>query len=899
MPKREDFMGRIARSRVPFVAFLIVLMFSFFGAAASAAGRDVVRATLSNGLRVVIVRNTLAPVVATSVNYLVGSDETPAGFPGTAHAQEHMMFRGGPGLSADQLANIGSVMGGEFNANTRESLTQYLYTVPSEDLDIALHIEALRMAGVSNDEKAWDKERGAIEQEVAQDLSMPAYKLYQKLRAELFAGTPYEHDALGTRLSFANTTAALLKDFHDRWYAPNNAILVVVGDLNAKATLAKIKRLFGPLKAKKLPARPRIAFKPVRPRALSIDTDSPYETQVIAMRLPGLRNRDFPALEVLADVLASRRFDLYGLVADGKALAADFSLDALPKAGVGYAAVSFPAGGDANAIEREMRAILTKVAKNGVPAELVEAAKLQERRDAAQQKNSIAGLASVWSDAIALYGLRSPDDDLKRIQKVTVADVNRVARKYLRLDRAISALLLPQGSGKPVASGGGFGGPETIALGEANATELPDWAETAVSRLTVPASTLHPTVTTFANGLTLIVQPENVSDTVAVYGHIRNRPQTETPPGKEGVDLLLNPLLSFGTEHLDRLAFQKALDEVGASERAGTDFSIQVLSQDFDRGVGLLADNELHPALPGPAMALVKPQIARAVAARNKSPGFLVQRALREALFPASDPSLRDATEDSVNALTLDDVRSYYRTVFRPDLTTVVVIGNITPEKARAGIDKYFGAWTATGPKPETDLPTVPPNHAASLAVPDASRVQDNVVLSHNLGLKRSDPDYYALSLGNAVLGGGFYSTRLSNDLRKNTGLVYSAGADLNVGRIRGVYSVTYACDPENVTKAARIVVQEIRTMQTTPVAADELLRAKALLLRQMPLSEASIAGIAGGFLNRRELDLPLDEPTLAAKRYIELEPADIEAAFAKWMRPGDLARVTQGPTPQ
>src|SRR5580698_9650666 len=97
---------------------------------AGATHSTVLRATLANGLRVVIVRNTLAPVVATSVNYMVGSEETPAGFPGTAHAQEHMMFRGSPGLSADQLANIGSIMGGDFNANTRESLTQYLYTIP-------------------------------------------------------------------------------------------------------------------------------------------------------------------------------------------------------------------------------------------------------------------------------------------------------------------------------------------------------------------------------------------------------------------------------------------------------------------------------------------------------------------------------------------------------------------------------------------------------------------------------------------------------------------------------------------------------------------------------------------------------------------------------------------------
>src|SRR5438105_8497388 len=115
-------------------ALFAALVFSLGGSAAPQNdSQQVLRAALPNGLRVIIVRNTLAPVVATAVNYLVGSDETPRGFPGTAHAQEHMMFRGSPGLSTDQLAAIGTVMGGNFNANTRESVTQYLFTVPSED----------------------------------------------------------------------------------------------------------------------------------------------------------------------------------------------------------------------------------------------------------------------------------------------------------------------------------------------------------------------------------------------------------------------------------------------------------------------------------------------------------------------------------------------------------------------------------------------------------------------------------------------------------------------------------------------------------------------------------------------------------------------------------------------
>lgn len=859
---------------------------------------NIARATLANGLRVVVVRNTLAPVVATSVNYLVGSDEAPQGFPGTAHAQEHMMFRGSPSLTADQLASIGSFMGGNFNANTRESVTQYLFTVPAEDLDVALHVEAARMQGVSDSDAGWDQERGAIEQEVAQDLSNPYYVLYAKLRAILFAGTPYEHDALGTRASFDKTTAAMLEQFHDRWYAPNNAILVIVGDVDPQATVTEVKRLFGSLKPKTLPARPAIALKPAQATSLILETDRPTETQVIAMRMPGLDSADFPALEVLSDVLNNHRFDLYGLVPAGKAIDAEFALEPLPHAGLGYAVVSFPPNGDAKAVEDDARAILRRVAQDGVPADLVEAAKIQEIRQAELQKNSIPELASVWSDALALYGLRSPDDDLARINNVTVADVDRVARKYLDVDHAVFALMVPNPSGKPSATSDGYGGQESIALGEAKATELPVWAQSAFARLEVPASTLHPVVSTLSNGMTLIVQPEDVSDTVSIFGHIRNRPETEVPSGQEGVAEVLDPLFGYGTEHLDRVSFQQALDAIGASENAGADFAIKILSRDFDRGVALLADNELHPALPPEAFESVRQQIAETVVARNASPAYLARRGLRASLFPADDPSLRDSTPESVRGLTLAEVRDYFRSTYRPDLTTIVVIGNITPARAREVIEKYFGAWTAEGPKPQTDLPQVPPNRAAAIAVPNNSRVQDSVLLAQTLDLTRSDPDYYALELGNNVLGGGFYSSRLSIDLRKNSGLVYSVGSQIQGGRTRSVYFVQFASDPQNVSKANDIVVREIGAMQTTPVSAGELARTKALLLRRIPLADASIDGIAAGFLEREELNLPLDEPTRAAERYISLGPAEVQAAFQKWMRPADLARVSQGPAP-
>ena len=213
---------------------------------------------------------------------------------------------------------------------------------------------------------------------------------------------------------------------------------------------------------------------------------------------------------------------------------------------------------------------------------------------------------------------------MERIEQVTVADVNRVARQYLELDDAVSAVMVPQGSGAPVPRAAASVDRRTSPSARHAPTELPSWAQTALSRLSVPAITTNPVMTRLPNGLTLIVQPEDVSDTVSIFGHIRNRPETETPAGHEGVSQILDELLSYGSEHLDRLAFQRALDEVGVRERAGTDFAAETLTPGFSRAVELLADNELHPALPQPAMEVVRNQLAQVVAARNKSPAYLI-----------------------------------------------------------------------------------------------------------------------------------------------------------------------------------------------------------------------------------------------------------------------------------
>src|SRR5580658_1018798 len=404
-------------------AVVLVAASLISGQEKSPGNSDVTRATLDNGLRVVIVRNPLAPVVTVEDNYLVGGNETPPGFPGMAHAQEHMAFRGCTGMSADQTAAVYAELGGENNADTQQNITQYFATVPAADLDVALKAQAACLTGIEDSNSEWTQERGAIEQEVARDLSNPTYKFIDRLNQDMFSGTPYAHDPLGTKASFDATTGEMLKSSYRTWYAPGRAILVIVGDIDPAATLEKVRQLFGAIPNHPTPPPPVIELGPVKSESFTLDSNLPYALVFIAYRFPGTSSADYPAAQVLADVLSSQRADLYGMVPAGHALAAEFGLaEQYEKASVGYAVAALPAAGDAKAALAEMRKILETYAQQGVPEDLVTAAKRREVADAEFERNSIPGLANAWSNAIAAEGRASPDEDVAAIQRVNLSD---------------------------------------------------------------------------------------------------------------------------------------------------------------------------------------------------------------------------------------------------------------------------------------------------------------------------------------------------------------------------------------------------------------------------------------------------------------------------------------------
>ena len=880
------------------LAAAVVCACSAWSSAALAAGpADVARATLANGLRVVVVRDTLAPVVTTEVNYLVGSDEAPKGFPGTAHALEHMMFRGSPGLSKDQLAAIAANLGGSFNADTTQSVTQYFFNTPAQDLDVALHTEALRMRGLDLADAGWAKERGAIQQEVSRDLSSPDYKFYSQLQAQLFEGTPYEHTPLGTKASFDKTTAAMLRTFHQRWYAPNNALLVIAGDVDPAATLAKVKAQFGGIPRKTLPQRPRFDFRPVAAKAVSLTTDSPYGSVYLAYRMPGLRSADYATALVLGRALGSQRAPLFGMGMDGSALYGGFSLNAMPQAGIGMAVGIYARGADPQPVLLKMRSILSDAATRGIDPELVEAAKRKAIAGLEFQKNSVDGLANGWSYALAFQGLKSPDAIRQAIEAVTPAGVDALAKASFDPDHAVTAILTPETSDKPVASKG-FGGAESFSSSPDKPVQLPDWAAKAFGQLQVPRSTLAPVSYMLPNGLRLVVQPESISDTVEVFGRIRTNPDLQEAQGEEGVSDVLDGLFPYGSVSLNRLQMQRALDEISASAQAGSSFSLAVPAVHFEQGMALLADNQLDPALPAEAFKIVQHQQVGAVAGQLQSPDFLMQFGIAKALLPPADPALRHATPEQLQKLTLDQVRQYRAQTFRPDMTTIVIVGNVDPAKAKQIVERAFGAWHASGPRPVVEYGAVPPNPPGQLHVPDASAVQDAVQMVQTIDVTRDDPERYALNLGNQVLGGGFYASRLYRDLRDRTGLVYSVDSSFDFDKHRGTYTVSYGSDPARAVAASTVVVKDLKQMQAAPVTASELERAKSILLRQIPLSEASFGAIGGQLLSLASEGRPLDALTIAARHYLQLSAADVQQAYAKHIRPDAFVIAVKGPAP-
>jgi zinc protease len=891
-------MSECTRARFAFAALALTLCLpSGSGAAAPPSpGVTVTRATLANGLRVVVLRDTLAPVVSTWLNVQAGADDEA--YTGLAHAQEHMFFRGSKTLSGAGGDQVAGLTGDQDNADTQSEITQYFHFVPSADLDLALQLDRNRFVGLLDTQKDWSEERGAIEQEVTHDNSDANFRLYVKMLHVIVAGTPYADDGLGTVASFDhNIQAPQLRAFYNAWYHPNNAIYVIAGNVDPQATIALVKRFMGTVPAVPVPAHKPVHLAPLVAAHFTDTSDQSTTEAMIGYRFPGYEDRLYAASVVLADVLNSQRGDLYGLVAAGKAQSVEADASAWPKAGmlqlISHVAV---ATAPQRALD-DLAAVAAGYRTNGVPQDLIDAAKQREIVKEHTSAASTFELAATWSESLAVEK-RTPDQDVAAISAVTKADVDAVAHDYLIADTASTGYAIPK-VGDAAAGGQDTAG----ASGETKTTRttnepLPPWALASLAHLKVPERTIAPVTYTLPNGLRLVVQTERASPSIALAGLVLHNAGLEETAGTRGVQSLVDALMPFGTTSLTRLEYQAKLDAISATVSNGYSFSLDVPSENIESGLALLADDELHPAFDAKSFDVVKAERVDALTGDATNPTHLAAVAAADALYPTGDPARAFPTPDGVKALSLDDVKSAYAASFRPDLTTIVIVGDITPERARTLVQNAFGSWQATGARPSVFPAPVANNAPMAANIPATGRLQDTVTLAETLPLTLADPDRGALEVANAVLSGDF-SSILIRDMRVTTGYVYNVGSGLEAGKTRSLFRVQYACAPNNFAKAQAVLERDLQQLGMTPLPDERLQRAKSHLLSEVTLEAASYDSLARRLLANASIGLPADHDYALAGDELAATPATVRDAIARFIRPLGFVRTVEGPTPQ
>ena len=854
----------------------------------------VMQATLANGMHVVLLTNRLAPVVTTVLTYGVGSDDDT--MPGIAHAVEHMMFRGTKDVSAGQFAIMATRAGAEYNAETQNTATSYYFKMPSAYTGLALRLESDRMTGAVDREADWKTERGAIEQEVRAHESVPGAAIVAKMRHAFFGDTPYAEDGVGTVPSFEKMHASDIAAFYHAWYHPNNATLVVAGDIDAAKTLAEIHRDFDPIPSAALPAHKTYAVKPVSATTLHDSVaELPVPIGAAIYRFPSLTSPDYAAGKVLAAVLQSGRGALVDLQVKGQILGAISVQGAYRDVGMlMVAGIGLP-GSTPQSVQSALDGALGGYIKDGVPAELVDSAKLRLLSLQDYRQASISGLAFSWAGSLAVTG-DSPDAQYAQIQKVSVDDVNRVLRTYVVPQSAVSMLMEPKATNAaPHADRASTA--ENVQYTPDKEEALPSWAVAYFrAPLRVPQSDRKIARYRLPNGLTLTVRPESFSPTVVIRGSIRNSPDLYEPRGKDGVSQIAEALLPWGTTTYDREQYQAQLDAIAANTDLGPSFETTVQAKNFDRAVQLLADGMLHPAFPAAAFTLIKNNTTRTLTAVEHQPQTQAAIARTNALYPPGDPRRRRATAATVAAITPDDVKHWYNFAYRPDLTTIAIVGDVKPQYAREVIQRYFGSWKATGKKPSFKYPVVKSGKTTSVTVTSPTSTHSEVTLTQVINVHRGNPDAIALELANTMLSDEGTGSMLFRDLRTDRGYVYEVDSSMDIGRSSSTFSIDFSSDAKNVSRAQAAAVAAIRRLQLKPVPDIELQRAKALLLAQRVLPLDSYSGIAGDILDTAKSGISAEDEDLFWLRLLTTTPAQVRDAMRRWIRPTSFSRVITAP---
>jgi zinc protease len=875
------------------------------GPAASASGltAGVQETVLPNGLTVLIKEVRSAPVVSFSVWYRVGSRNEHTGITGVSHLLEHMLFKGTRQLQLGEIARTFFLNGAAFNASTYYDWTNYYATIASDRLELAMRIEADRMVNSRIDKADLESEMTVVRSELEGGENSAGRLLWQSVVSTAFQAHPYRWPVIGWRSDVENVSRDAIYQYYRTHYGPNNAVVVVVGDVAAADALKMVQRHFGTIKPIPKPPEVHTTEPPQRgERRVIVRRSGSLPRVVVAWKAPAALDADSYALDVLSGALGEGRTSrLYQeLVEKGLATSVDAGAPSLRDPFLFTVSATARRGVAAEQLEKALLDEVEKVTSSPITAEELTRAQRRAEADFVFQTNSVTAQARQLGYWAMVGDWRFLATYLDRVRALTPADIQAVAKKTFTADTRTVGHFVPSDGGGPAAP------PPREASARVERPKRGD-RPIPLPRTSTPRAADRQ-VTRFAldNGISVIVQESHVTPTVALRASVPAGSLAE-PRDRSGVAGFTASMLTRGTLQRSALGFAAALEDVGAGLGASADTLVttitgQALTRDFDLVLDLFTEMLRQPAFPAADLDRLKGEAISAIAQGKTNPDRVASLAFDRAVFPDGHP-LRPQTfeesEASVAALTRDDLVAFHRRQYGPDRMIVVVAGDVTPDQVRAALQKRLGDW----PRNSETQPVVPPDlslqaspSALDLTVPD--RTQTSIVWGHAGGLRRNDPDFYATQVMSLVLGGGALTSRLSTAIRDDQGLAYSVFGYFDASLYPGPFRVVLGTNPANAKKALAGLDAEVRRIQKDGVTAREVDEAVAYLTGRFPLRLETNAGVAEMLWGMEFYNLGADYIDRYASYYRAVTVPQVNEAARVHLHPERATAVVAGPPP-
>ncbi len=796
-----------------------------------------VHTTLSNGLRVVLVEDHSAPVVALSVWVRTGSADERPDEAGMAHVFEHMLFKGTERRAVGEIAATVEASGGNINAFTSYDMTVYHITMASRDVATGVDVLADSVLHSTFDPAELAKETEVVVEEIRRGEDSPGQVLSKELFSIAYADHPYRDPVIGTEASVRSFTRDGLLAFHRRWYVPSNMTFVAVGDFERASMLQKVEQGFA-----SAPAADATHGRPPEPEqsgARAVVLHRPFQQTLFGIAYPATRfaDPDTAYLDLLSSVLGGGESSrLYRNVKDRLGLVHSIGAAAYTPFDRGMFFIDAqlePANVEA-ALAATLHEIERLRERGPSPAEL-ERARVNLLASEVRERETMDGQARKFGYYETLAGgLEAERAYLDRIQGATAEDVQRVAAAYLRPDRANVAVLLPEGVRPELTP------PAVLAayVPRGQGERAPNREELAggIFRYTLP------------NGLRVIVKPVHTIPLVSLRAAFLGGQLAETPE-TQGLTSFLAEALDRGTEHRSSAQLATDVEDLagslaGFSGRNSFGITAEFLTRTLDSGLEIFTDVLLHPAFDPLELSKLKRDRLAALERREDDLSAKAFELFADGLYPGHPYRFSlIGTPETIEKLDRARLVEYWSTYAIPQNGVLAVVGDVDPDSVVAKLEALLEEWN---PADRAQLPPrqLPPEPSAPREITVQKDKQQVHLVVGFPGLAIGDPDVPALEVLTQILSG--QGGRLFLELRDRQSLAYALTAFEIEGVDPGSFGVYIASAPDKLDQSREGVMGELRRVLEEPISPGEVARAKNYLIGSRAVSMQRYAAQAG-----------------------------------------------------